>query len=90
MARSVRRTYADFAAGLRVYDVLYGRVVEPEGHDNYIVNLNGFNIMAYSKKKLVPGMKIQARVSALQPQVELLIIDENEPRVKMQRIDRAV
>ena len=86
----VRRTFAEFVAGLRLDDVLYGWAVEPEGHDNYIVNLNGFNVLAYSKTKLAPGTKIQARVNALQPQVELIIMAENELFGKMERIDRAV
>jgi hypothetical protein len=87
---ALRRTFAEFLAVLRLDDILYGTVVESEGHDNYIVNLNGFNILAYSNKKLVPGTKICARVNALHPKVEILIVSDKEPRAGMQTIDRAV
>jgi hypothetical protein len=90
MARAVRRTFAAFTDGLSVDDILRGTVVEPEGNDNYIVNLNGFNVMAYSKTKLVQGMKIRARVTALQPHVEIMVVPDDELRGRMQNIDRAV
>jgi len=90
MARAVRRTFEAFMSGLRLDDVLYGSVVEPEGNDNYIVNLNGFNVMAYSKTRLAPGMKIRVRVNAVRPQVEIVILAENEPLGRMRSIDRAV
>jgi hypothetical protein len=90
MAGLVRRTFAEFESGLRLDDVLLGSVVEPEGHDNYIVNLNGYNVMAYSKIKLFPGMQIRARVTALKPHVKLIVIPGDAPREKMQSIDRAV
>jgi len=90
MAREKRHTFEYFASSLKLDDVLYGSVVEPEGNDNYIVNLDGFNIMAYSKVKLVKGMKVSARVNALRPKVELVILTETAlPRV-LKRIDRAV
>jgi len=87
---SVRRTFADFLSDLRIDDVLYGRVVEPEGNGNYIVNLNGFHVLAYSETKLMQGMKIRARVNALQPQVELTIMPVDELPRRMRGIDRAV
>jgi len=90
MTQDKRYTFKDFESSLKIDDVLYGSVVEPEGNDNYIVNLDGFNIMAYSKVKLVKGMKVSARVNALRPRVELVILTETaSPRI-LKRIDRAV
>jgi hypothetical protein len=90
MAGVVRRTFAEFESGLRLDDILNGTVVEPEGHDNYIVNLNGYNVMAYSKTKLFPGMPIRARVTALKPHVKLLVVPGDARPGTMQSIDRAV
>jgi hypothetical protein len=90
MHRAGRHTFGDFVSCLKLDDVLHGSVVEPEGNDNYIVNLNGYNIMACSKVKLDQGMKVWARVKALHPKVELVIVTENELLGKVKRINRAV